>query len=202
MYAADRSSAPSNAYVTESGDDVSCVSTAKSRESRPIDAMVLAVVFLLAGVTVGAQRISTLATAFSAGNNITIAPSYYIGITRDTITAVTAITAAIGLLTGKCRGWWMAIFHCYWRLSTQAIFPILGALLLPVSSDTASTGTPVMKSIAMGGVFLFAVICLHQEKIVAYFDVASTRRVITNLLLFGSAAVIAICLDVWWVIVR
>lgn len=169
----------------------------------PLGTLVLAVLLLLGGLGVGAQRVFMLVRAFSIADNVVIHSRYYVVLTRNAATVISCIVAAVALLAGRRMGWWMALIHCYWRLSCQTILPIMGTLFAKARDEVVARGTGVMqRAVTAGILFSLMVLYLMKKNVTTFFGVDPSRRLLANVVILGLSVLLAFGLDVWWAVLR
>ncbi|MCX7425922.1 MAG: hypothetical protein NTW96_09935 [Planctomycetia bacterium] len=165
---------------------------------RPIGTVIVAIFLLLGAVLVGMDRGYWYIQVYSSGGRVVLERAFYVVFAREAVTVVTAILGGVGLLIGTRWGWWTAMVQCYWRLSIQAIFPILGALLLPSAAD-AALGSAQTMQVAMGSgvVFVSIVVYLQKKSVVTYVRVAPAQRLVANVVVLAGCIGLMFGLYAW-----
>jgi|GEM_PF-5366389 len=170
---------------------------ADAQSKRPIGTWILAVLMLLTGLWVGGDKLYQLSLVFSA-DEVVIHPSFYVSLTRDTLTAALAVGGAIGLIFGRGFGWWLSVLHGYWRLAIQSVLPLLGAM---VSADSPSRPSIISAALTAGVLFILIILYLQKSNVLAYFRI-NIGRAMMNIGLLVFCVAVAFSLDVWWALTQ
>ena len=141
-----------------------------------------------------------LTLAFSV-DEVLIHPSFYVALTRDVLSATTAIGGAIGLIFGRAFGWWLSILHGYWRLAIQSVLPLFGAIASGPTPNGASQSSPVSAALTVGVLFLLIILYLQKSNVLAYYRI-NVGRAVMNVGLLVLCVAVAFGLDIWWAVTQ
>jgi hypothetical protein len=153
------------------------IKASKTKHRPPVGAILLAGLSIVTGLFLFGDRIFSLVRAYSIADRVTIHPSYYVDRIGDAVTATTAILGAMGLFLGRRWGWWIGLYHCYWRIAYQSILPMAHSVLAITLSDPATAPRREFSSALFSGVmFGLFVFYLMREKVMSFYGVEITER--------------------------
>lgn len=147
------------------------------RPSHPVGTIILAALFYLVGFCLVMIRTLSLVRAYTMADEVTFHPSYFIDRTTDFVTAATAIIAASGLLLNRRWGWWLSLFHCYWQIAIQSIFPMIHFGIAMAAHDPYMMPRREFSSALFASLFFgLPVLYLMQQKVMSYYSVDVAER--------------------------
>jgi hypothetical protein len=157
-----------------SDDDLLDQGVRELKASRPIGAILLALLFLLAGALLLFAAAVVFVRVFSADSKVMVHPALYVNHGRDVVTAGFSILAGVGLLAGRRWGWWIAVFHCFWRIECYSILPLAAA----AAAARVTVHTIRGPGQLVGPVIIFGLVLLYlmRGRIMSAFGVSTTER--------------------------